>query len=524
MPIPIITTLGETAVARMLHDAQSRNTEARQADAAKRLFMLQENWRHIVYAYVNAIYKTDAVKQNISKRIKRTFNILLQITRRVCVVYKQPPVRRLKGAPQASQDAWSALMREAQVATKMQDVEKRVFAANVDILVPTVYDDPSGRGKRLRYDELLPHCTEVYTSDHYPMGPPDSAVYTVKSGSDFDGQPLRTAALDAYATRYYDQRDRLVRTEPHGAGIFPGVAFRLEHPIDDWWCSDRGAGVVEATVEGSHLLARLDWIRNAQDRYREVMASEELSRISTQVAGAEGPLEIPVNPDAFRYEVFDVNTPITNHEQHIKLYLHQAAESVGVPSVLVDFDFSSGNTANTSPQSAAAQHAALADLRNQHIEWYREAERELAWRTALVLQGAGHPFADLLPPDMVADSFEIEFPELTFVEHPTTRVAVARDRIAIGLSSTVREYQREHPDLTFEESKAQVIAIAEEEGELNELYIRNNWPRGAAEKQTLAQAQGAQGGQASGAARQPEDSTDDDPVKPGRADPATPGQ
>jgi hypothetical protein len=128
MPIPIITTLGESAVARMLHDAQSRNTEARQADAAKRLFMLQENWRHIVYAYVNSIYKTDTVKQNISKRIKRTFNILLQITRRVCVVYKQPPVRRLKGAPQAAQEAWSALMREAQVATKMQDVEKRASA------------------------------------------------------------------------------------------------------------------------------------------------------------------------------------------------------------------------------------------------------------------------------------------------------------------------------------------------------------------------------------------------------------
>jgi hypothetical protein len=524
MPIPIITTLGESAVARMLHDAQSRNTEARQADAAKRLFMLQENWRHIVYAYVNSIYKTDTVKQNISKRIKRTFNILLQITRRVCVVYKQPPVRRLKGAPQAAQEAWSALMREAQVATKMQDVEKRVFAANVDILVPTVYEDPSGRGKRLRYDELLPHCTEVYTSDHYPMGPPESAVYTVKSGSDFDGQPLRTAALDAYAVRYYDQRDRLVRTEEHGAGIFPGVPFRLEHPIDDWWCSDRGSGVVEATTEGAHLLARLDWVRNGQDRYREVMASEELARISTQVAGAEGPLEIPVNPDSFRYDVFDVNTAITNHEAHIKLYLHQAAESVGVPSVLVDFDFTGSNTANTNPQAAAAQHAALADLRNQHIEWYREAERELAWRTALVLQGSGHPLASLLSPDMVEDTFEIEYPELTFVEAPQARIAVAKDKIAVGLSSTFREYQREHPSLTFEEAEAEVMRIAEEEGRLNELYIRNNWPRGAAEKQTLAQAQGAQGGQASGVARHPQDDPNDNAEQPGRADPAIPGQ
>lgn len=520
MPLPITTTLGEMAVARMLRTAQEQNTIARQEDAARRLHMLSENWRHIVYAHVNTLYKTDAVKRNISKRIKRTFNILLQITRRVCVVYKQPPVRRLKGAPQAAQDAWAALMREAQFATRMQDVEQRVFAANVDILVPVVYDDPSGRGKRLRYDELLPHCTEVTTSTHHPMGPPETAVYTVKSGSDYDGEPLTTAILDAFATRYYDSRDRLVRTEEHGAGIFPGVPFRLEHPVDDWWCSHRGAGVVEATVEGAHLLARLDWVRNGQDRYKEVMASENIRQISEQVAGAEGPIEVPLDPSTFEYSVHDVNTPITNHEAHIRLYLHQAAESIGVPSVLVDFDFGSGNTANTSPEAAAAQHAALADLRTKHIEWYREAEHELAWRTALVLAGSGHPAAKLLPADMVAECFEVEYPDLTFVEHPEARTRVAKERIAIGLSSTIREYQREHPALTFEEAKAQVIAIAEEEGEINELYIRNNWPRGSAEKQTLAQAQGAIGGQASGEARQPKVTDDDDASEPGRDDAA----
>lgn len=521
MPLPITTTLGEQVLARMLHGAQRQNTIARQEDAAKRLFMLSENWRHIVYAHVNALYKTDAVKRNISRRIKRTFNILLQIARRVCVVYKQPPVRRLKGAPQAAQDAWSALMRESQFATKMQDVEQRVFAANVDILVPTVYDDPDGRGKRLRYDELLPHCTEIYTNAHHPMGPPETAVYTVKSGSEYDGEPLATATLDAYGTRFYDARDRLIPslTRPHGAGIFPGVPFRLEHPVDDWWCSHRGAGVVEATVEGAHLLARLDWVRNGQDRFKEVMATENIRQISEQVAGAEGPIEIPLNPEEFDYSVHDVNTPIDNHEAHIRLYLHQAAESIGVPSVLVDFDFGATNSANTSPQANAAQHAALADLRTKHIEWYREAEHELAWRTALVLQGSGHPLASLLPAEMVAECFEVEYPDLTYVEDPESRTKVAKERIALGLSSTIREYQREHPALTFEEAKAQVIAIAEEEGELNELYIRNNWPRGAAEKQTLAQAQGAIGGQASGEARQPKDDNDD-ASEPGRADAA----
>ena len=166
----------------------------------------------------------------------------------------------------------------------------------------------------------------------------------------------------------------------------------------------------------------------------------------------------------------------------------------------------------------AAQHAALAELRNDHIEWYRECERELAWRTSLMLQGSGHRLAADLPPDLVAETFEVEYPELTFVEHPEVRARVARERVSLGLSSTAREYQREHPEMTIEEAEAEVIEIAEQEGRLNELYIRNNWPRGSADKQTLAQAQGAIGGQASGEARQVDD--DDDDGEPGRGDPS----
>lgn len=520
MPLPITTTLADATVARMLLDAQRQSTEARQADAAERLLMLQENWRHLIYAFVNRRYKTDAVKRAINSHVKTTFNVLLQITRRVCVVYRQPPVRRLKGAPQASQDAWAAVMREAEMSTRMKSVERHVFAVNVAIVMPVVYEDPAGRGKRLRYDELLPHCTEVQTYEQDPMGSPQTATFSIRSGSDFDGDPLRTAVVDDSAIRYYDKHDRIIggATVNHDAGVFPGVGFRLDHPVDDWWSSTLGSGVVQATKESAHLAARLDWVRFGQDRYKEIMAAEDLQRISQQTAGAEGPLEIPLAPGSFSYQALNVIASIDEHVKHLRLYLHQAADLVGVPATLVDFAAFGVDAAT--PQSQATQHAALASLRSEHIEWYRRGEHELAWRTALVLQGMRHPLAPLLSPEMVADTFEVEYPDLTYVEDPQTRVTVSVARVQAGLSSTIREYQREHPELTFEQAKTQVIAIAEEEGELNELYIRNNWPRGAAGKQTLAQAQGAEGGKASGEARQ--DTTDDPAAEPGRADAGAP--
>lgn len=516
MPLPITTTLAEQTLSTMLARAQERDVQSRQRDAAARLLIMQENWRHLPIAFINTVIKTEKVRVALARNVRRTWNVLLQMARRLCVVYKQPPVRRLKGAPKKSQDAFAKLIREIEITTLAKAIEQHTYSLNCCIPIPRVIEDPNGQGKRCKLELVLPHCAEVTTPPRDSMGSPATVAYSAKDGSDFSGQPLTDIVVDAEAWRWYDSRGRQVHAEPHNAGVCPATPFRLEHPVDDWWCSHRGAGEIDATIFVAYLVARMDWIRGGQDRWREILACEDLKKIPEQIAGADGPVEIPLSPGLFNYSSFNVNTPIAGHLEHIRAYLHQAAENRGVPSTLVDWDPSSGNVANTSESANAAQQAALADLRAGQIEYYRSAETEMWWKVALVLQGARHPLAADLPADLVAEDFEIDFPELTFVEHPKVRVEVAARRVEIGLSSTVREYQREHPELTLEEAKAQVIAIAEEEGELNELYIRNNWPRGAAGKQTLPQLQGAEGGRESGMTRS-KDGEDDDASGPGRA-------
>lgn len=515
--IPITTTLADRTAAVMLARAQEDNVRARQEDAGNRLLILEDNWLHIPWGYILQIYKTPVVRRALCLRLKATINVLKQIAGRVCVAYKVPPIRSLKGAPQQSQDAFNKLVKESRIRTRAKKIEKQVFALNVVLVIPVVRRDPAGL-QRLDFEVIPPHAAEVTTDPNDLMGDPIAVAFDLKDGSDHTGTPLVRCVLDAEAWRYYDKHDQLVQSIPHGAGVCPAVAWRIEDPTDDWWCSHRGEGLVHATIEVCHLAARMDWVRHGQDRWKELLVAENLELIGTQIAGAEGPVEITGTPGNAVHTALNINTPIESHREHIRFYRDEAAESVGVPSVLVDFDPTASNYANVTATANTQQQSALADVRLNHIAYHTLAEQMLWWKTALVLRGARHPLASLLPPDLVAEDFAIEFPELTFVEHPQVRMSVAKERIAIGLSSTFREYQREHPELTFDESKAQVLAIAQEEGELNQFYIDHNLSRDPDERRkTLAQLQGKQGGEASGEARQTEDD-DDDEREPGRAD------
>lgn len=524
MPLPIITTAGDKMLADMLARAQEINVRARQADAERRVLMMQGNWRHLALTHAAQKYKVQAVRQAILAEIKTTSCVLRQLANRICVAYKVPPIRTLDKASEQSQQAFARVLEQGSIVTKAKQWERYAWACNVALIVPRVRDDPSGQGKRLDYEMILPDRAEVFTSDLDPMGMPVKVVYETKRGSDRDPDPIRLTILDAEGWRELDSKGRTVSFTPHNAGVCPAVPWRLEDPVDDWWCSHSGEGVVEASLEIPHKWARMDWVRNGQDRFREHLgaAGELLAAVPQQAVGSEGPIQLPIPPDAYKWEALDVNTPIDNHLGHIRAICRQVGGAYGVPWILDDFDPGTNADDDWEPANPQ-QHASLAELRTNAIEFHRRSERRLQWVTALVLRGMGHPDARLLPPDMVLERFAIEFPELTYVEHPKVRVEVATARVAAGLSSTFREVHREHPELTFDQARELTLSFAEEEGELNLFYIQHNIPRGAdARLKTLAQLQGAQGGQASGDARQPEDMTDDDAAEPGRAAAADP--
>jgi hypothetical protein len=518
MPLPIIQTLGENTLALLLERFQDAATRQRQLESQNRVDILTDDWRSLLWAYIHWLYpEQDEGTVRLVKALKRrattTINVLSRLTNTVCVAYKQPPTRTLVGASERSQEAFNSILRETRANTRLKSIERRAFALNVDIVVPVVRPDLQRGRKRLDLDEMLPHHTEVTLSETDPMGTPIAAVSHVRDASDrTDSFPIRTIVLDAQSWRTYDDRGRRVGLNvDHGAGVFPGVPFRFENPLDDWWMARRGDGGVQATLSVAHIFARLDWVRAAQDRKREMVFAKNTERIPKQYAG--GVLVFPFTPQEAEYGVKDTVTDPKHHIEHIRFVLEQAAESLGIPSTLVDFDPSMQNAAN-SPLGAARKHEALAEVRRSHIEFLVEQEKRLWVSAARVMRGMGHPLSGALSPEMIEETLEIDFPPLTFTEHPLTQLQILEKEISLGVSSTVRGYRRMHTDTTEKEAWAAVEAIADEEGKINDFYVERNIPRDAEQRrQTLAQVQGREGGRQRG-----ERQNDEDGNEPGGAD------
>ena len=139
----------------------------------------------------------------------------------------------------------------------------------------------------------------------------------------------------------------------------------------------------------------------------------------------------------------------------IRLRVETVAESYGVPSTMIDLSSSisgqNADYANISQLSAAKSYASLAEIRDNQIEHLREAEHELAYRTALVLEANRHPLA--VDPELVRERFEIVWPPLTFVEHPLVQVQVAEKKMALGLADHATIYQEMHPWLTLDKAQ-----------------------------------------------------------------------
>ena len=153
-----------------------------------------------------------------------------------------------------------------------------------------------------------------------------------------------------------------------------------------------------------------------------------------------------------------------------------------------------GDYGNLSQLANTRSYAALAEIRDSQIEHLREAEHELAYRTALVLEATRHPLA--VDPETVREQFEIVWPPLTFVEHPLVQVQVAEKKMALGLADHATVYQEMHPWLTLTQAQARVMGHIDRRNEYNAaLAARNMTANPADDAMGLAQLQGRVGGE-----------------------------
>ncbi|MEM6988908.1 MAG: hypothetical protein AAF721_00380 [Myxococcota bacterium] len=493
----------------LVESLESMDSRARRQRASNRLAVMKGSFVPLVIAKARELYSSDVVLQRVLQRVKSSPNWMRQLARITSVAYQRTPVRRIAGDKTAD-DAYRRVTAQAEISTRAKTWERDIAAVNTVVVLPVVRQ--SRQGPRLDYDILRPDSTELFYGDD-TRGEPEVAVVQLKAASTgLEAQRVAVLIDDrAYHWFVTDHSGiRRVRTVPHNAGEFPGVVLRAVEDDEDPWASAHGEAVLDHTLEAACIQARMDWVRHNQDRKQTHAVSDALKQIPRQVAGAEGPLEIPVLPDRFRYQVDDLSIPIEEFVAHIVYHGRMGAMSRDVPPDMIDFR---EGTDGIEMFVAGQQHERVAALRDDDLVWYMRGEPKLARKTALVLRGANHPDAKFLNPSTIAERFEIEFGDLSFVDHPENRLRVLEKELDLGLTSTYRAYAKFH-DVPFEKAREEVLAMANEEAELNDLYVRRNLPRRASERgNTIAQVQGREGGLMGGAPRKDDnnDERSDDP-------------
>jgi hypothetical protein len=129
------------------------------------------------------------------------------------------------------------------------------------------------------------------------------------------------------------------------------------------------------------------------------------------------------------------------------------------------------------PLGHLISHKHAEKMRAEHAKFCKTSEAMLAYKTALVMRGMGHPDAKYLPPSLVKSGFQIEYIASPFLQDPETQLRVDKAEVNQGLISTYRVYMRRHPGVTFEEAVEAVNRIAEEEAALDTKYIEHSLPR-----------------------------------------------
>jgi hypothetical protein len=489
--------------------------DPRRVDMNQRLRIDREDFHDLSAEWIRDRYDTPEVAMALCKFIDPSANLLQRITDKLAVAYRQPPTRFIRDDEAASAN-WSQLMKQARVHTVAKTWGRYSFLLNVTFVVPVVRPmmDGDTSAPTLSYHIILPDRIVAAFFGEDPRWP-DVIICEHQDGDaepgymPGKGKPVYVA-IDAEGYTYFSSSWEVVDFRPNGVGRKLHVPFRVnEGQPGDFWDRTRGRKLVTSTLEISRIWAAMSYVRKGQNRKLLTLFAANLDGIpDQQIAEPEKALMAEGEPGSIDLSVRDFETGVGGFANEIKLRIETVAESYGIPSTMIDLSSTiagaGGDYGNLSQLANTRSYAALAEIRDSQIEHLREAEHELAYRTALVLEATRHPLA--VDPETVREQFEIVWPPLTFVEHPLVQVQVAEKKMALGLADHATVYQEMHPWLTLTQAQARVMGHIDRRNEYNAaLAARNMTANPADDAMGLAQLQGRIGGETARKKREEEE-------------------
>lgn len=462
-------------------------SSARRKAAQARIDIAKNDFSDLVDERIVEVWDTKAFQDEIKVMAKMSLiNPLINITRSVTTAYNIPPYRFLRDENEETNKKFSALLEDGNIAIAAKEWLELSFITNVIIVVPAIRQE--ALGPKLFWDIHLANNTEVIPHANNPIQP---AIMGTTYGD-------LVCVLDADAWWYFDKSDDLVGAVEHGLQEFPGTAIRLNPAMGGFWDETRGNNVVFGTIELARLYSELNWVRKTQSKKIPVVISENLIEDVPvgQSFHPEQPFEAQTkDPQNFKFEIKDFVTSVAEFNAHMRLIYSELCESFGIYSTMVDLDSSVQGAENTTGLGQALQHSKLAEIREDHIQWLRLAEKDLMKKTAAMATKFDHPLA--VDPATVQENYEVVWGPLSFVDHPQVKITYMIDRIKVGAASAVDIVRDDHPNWSREQCLEYIEMIIEEKRVIAEFHAKHNLPADPVEaNMTVAERQGKIGGQA----------------------------
>lgn len=471
-------TYASIASSGRLRNLQEEHTSGmetgRRKHARERLQIDTDAHKYLIIRRIGEVYETAKVKAELAGFASVAINPLRRITDTVGgALYRHQPVRRIDGATQAQNEQWHRMTQdEARIASLSRQWGRYAFLLACAHVVPVTR---VVRGTvEMRYETVLPHCSTVVPSE-YDADHPAILIYDVDQSADVDPlSPLvaKRVALDSEGWTMLDSNWKPAGYIPHDLGVCPAVPFRTATPPPgDYWDKNRNSGLAECALDVGRVFAQMEWIRKGQSRKLLIAYDPNDALPEGQVGHPERGVKMSSVRGESEIDVRDFVTSIDEFEREIRFLIEQCSESVGIPSNVIDTSPSASDASNTAPLAASRVYAALSEVRDQALEPIKRAERELAYMTALMGRRFGH--ADSLDPSLVRERFEVVFPPLTYMDHPSARATVYKEMISLGLMDHIEAMQRENPDLSREQAAELLKRNIESRGEVTRLFAQH---------------------------------------------------
>lgn len=429
------------------------------------------------------MYHQPEIAVEVMRHKMRLHNPIKRVVDRLAVLYQRKPNREVRRGERALIDAtkkWNAALRKMLYDKQMRKLNRYAILANagVNVLRPrklagrTIFDFVpvlKSVGRAVREDDAsmqdAPGVLAWLTVD-----PHDYRVV-------HDPQRPIFATADS---RWILQWNRKMEMLPslaieHGLGRFPGATFRNTLPDDscplDFWDPWTNSPIVEAQRHVFRIVAEMNWTRKTQAGKIITATINDETPAGAQPFSGQTPGDrdavLVARGNAVQVAVHDLVTLITGFKEHLDLIQDVSMEILtGTVSTFVAPD--PGRPLD--PEIAKRMQGAISQHQEDQIDYFEATEHEhaeviAAWGAKLGL--------DLPPVEQVRDGFAVGFSELPALETPMERLALHKERIALGIESVI-DARVEETGESREEAKIAIERMLEEQAAFNEIRTKRN--------------------------------------------------